>query len=147
MSTAYHYDPTNYHFIGATVADESPLEPGVYHYPDHSTHISPPSQYPPTGSVFIWDIISCKWIEKTIQTIPHFTLSDGLEKLRNERNKRLADVDWVAIKYFTQNIPYPSEWAQYVQELRDLPFVYPEPPLLSNGKLDINAIIWPIRPV
>ena len=38
----YHYNPFNGVFTGEGVADESPLEPGVFHIPAHATAQAPP---------------------------------------------------------------------------------------------------------
>lgn len=40
--TVYSYNPITGEYIGTTVADESPLEPGVYLLPAHSTEVAPP---------------------------------------------------------------------------------------------------------
>jgi len=58
------------------------------------------------------------------------------KELREERNKRLTECDWVAMKAFTTDTPVPDEWKAYMQALRDLPAnttdpenpVWPEPP-------------------
>lgn len=38
----YNYHPEYKTYTGASIADESPLEPGVYHIPAHATDIEPP---------------------------------------------------------------------------------------------------------
>jgi hypothetical protein len=38
----YNYHPEYKHFDGTSVADESPLEPGVFLIPAHATDIKPP---------------------------------------------------------------------------------------------------------
>ena len=43
------------------------------------------------------------------------------KELRQERNKRLAACDWVAIRAFTTSTPVSEEWKAYMQALRDLP--------------------------
>lgn len=48
----YNYSPENGEYIGKGEADESPLEPGVYHFPAHSTEIAPPAISDHEVSVF-----------------------------------------------------------------------------------------------
>ena len=50
-----------------------------------------------------------------------------LKELRQERNKRLADADWVAIRAFTTGTPIPDKWKMYMQTLRDLPSTTEDP--------------------
>jgi hypothetical protein len=38
----YNYDPKNGYFVGESLADESPLETGVYLIPAHATEIPAP---------------------------------------------------------------------------------------------------------
>jgi len=47
--------------------------------------------------------------------------NNKFKELREERNKRLAQCDWVAMKAFTTDTPVPDEWKAYMQALRDLP--------------------------
>ena len=42
-----------------------------------------------------------------------------LKELRQERNRRLAEVDWVAIRAYTTGTPIPEEWVTYMQALRN----------------------------
>ena len=58
------------------------------------------------------------------------------KELREERNKRLSQCDWVATKAFTTNTPVPEEWKTYMQALRDLPATTEDP---SNP-------VWPQEP-
>jgi len=58
------------------------------------------------------------------------------EELREERNRRLAQCDWVVIRSTSTDTPIPEEWKNYMQSLRDLPAnttdpenpVWPSPP-------------------
>lgn len=40
---AYHYHPETFAYLGSSLANPSPLEPGVWLYPAHSTPIPPPT--------------------------------------------------------------------------------------------------------
>ena len=55
---------------------------------------------------------------------------------RQERNKRLAECDWVATRAFTTDTPVPDEWKTYMQALRDLPSLAEDP---ANP-------VWPVAP-
>ena len=58
------------------------------------------------------------------------------KELRAERNKRLTECDWVAIKAFTTDTPVPDEWKAYMQALRDLP----------ANTTDPENPVWPTPP-
>jgi hypothetical protein len=58
------------------------------------------------------------------------------KELRKERNKRLTEWDWVAMKAFTTDTPVPDEWKVYMQALRDLP----------ANTTDPENPIWPTPP-
>ena len=58
------------------------------------------------------------------------------KELREKRNKRLSQCDWVATRAFTTNTPVPEEWKTYMQALRDLPATTEDP---SNP-------VWPQEP-
>lgn len=70
---------------------------------------------------------------------------EPMRLLRIERNKRLLECDWVAIKAFTQGQSISTEWASYLQALRDLP-QNTTPSLLPNGQLDMTSITFPTKP-
>ncbi len=59
-----------------------------------------------------------------------------MQELRTERNKRLIECDWVAIRTFTTGTPVPEEWKTYMQALRDLP---------ANTEDPANPV-WPAIP-
>lgn len=45
QKTVYQLDRANF-YAGHTVADESPLEPGVYHIPARCVEAAPPAEWP-----------------------------------------------------------------------------------------------------
>ena len=58
------------------------------------------------------------------------------KELREERNKRLSQCDWVTLKAYSTGVPVPEEWKAYMQALRDLPATTEDP---SNP-------VWPQEP-
>ncbi len=58
------------------------------------------------------------------------------EELREERNRRLAQCDWVVIRSTSTDTPIPEEWKNYMQSLRDLP---------ANAT-DPENPVWPQTP-
>ena len=54
---------------------------------------------------------------------------------RIERNFRLAETDWVIVKYVESGQQVPNEWLSYRQALRDLPLI-----------VDFNGNDWPVKP-
>ena len=87
-----------------------------------------------------------KWYEEN--TLPKPTLEEieekwneyltaqPLKELRRERNRRLAECDWVVIRATSTDTPVPEEWKVYMQALRDLP---------ANTEDPTNPV-WPDRP-
>jgi hypothetical protein len=49
----YNYNPENGYFVGESLADESPLEAGVYLIPAHATEISAPKAT--KGKIAVWN--------------------------------------------------------------------------------------------
>ena len=66
--------------------------------------------------------------------------------LREERNRRLAQCDWIVTKNaeYGQNIS--KEWRAYRQALRDLPSITYRPELNGNGTLKMDSVAWPTPP-
>ena len=55
--------------------------------------------------------------------------------VRRERDKRLAETDWVSSRYLDQVGVIPDEWRAYRQSLRDV-----------TKQLDPFQIVWPVLP-
>ena len=66
--------------------------------------------------------------------------------LREERNKRLAECDWVVTKYAEYGYNIPKEWRAYRQALRDLPSITYKPELTEFGSLKMDSVAWPTPP-
>lgn len=59
-----------------------------------------------------------------------------MQELREERNKRLAECDWVTLKAYSTQKVVPKAWRDYMQALRDLP---------ANTEDPVNPV-WPVPP-
>jgi len=100
------------------------------------------------------DYSGLEWLDK-VQTKPSLKeLQDKINELssiepmrllRIERNKRLAQVDWVTTKYNSQNLAVPDDWKTYTQALRDITD-NANPRCLPSGELDLSSVNWPAIP-
>ena len=96
-----------------------------------------------------------EWLDKT-QTKPTEeeinTKLDELKKeepmrlLREERNRRLAECDWIVTKNAEYGYNISKEWRNYRQALRDLPSITYKPELDESGNLKMNSVAWPTPP-
>ena len=66
--------------------------------------------------------------------------------LRQERNRRLAECDWIVTKYAEYGYNIPKEWRAYRQALRDLPSISYKPELDDFGRLKMDSVAWPTPP-
>ena len=66
--------------------------------------------------------------------------------LREERNKRLAECDWVVTKYAEYGYNIPKEWRAYRQALRDLPSITYTLEVDEYGNLKMDSVAWPTPP-
>jgi len=60
--------------------------------------------------------------------------------LRAERDRRLAETDWIVARAYERGEPVPEAWAAYRQALRDLPEQLTDEQVLSGD------IPWPEPP-
>ena len=59
-----------------------------------------------------------------------------IEYLRDERNHKLKDSDWIVTKSLEAGEPVPDAWKTYRQALRDITDTYDS----------LNDVVWPERP-
>ena len=71
--------------------------------------------------------------------------AEPMRLLRIERDKRLADCDWVCAKATDTGVSVSDAWKTYRQALRDLP-ASASPKLDSEYELDLTSVTWPISP-
>ena len=67
----------------------------------------------------------------------------AMKLLREERDKRLSECDWVVARASELDISVDSAWATYRQALRDLPSnSSPE----FNELFELDNVTWPTKP-
>jgi hypothetical protein len=80
------------------------------------------------------------------QTIwDQMTVNLPMADLRSHRDSLLLQCDWVVIRAYSQGVEVPSEWATYMQALRDLP-ANVSATLDSNLVSITNMEIFPAKP-
>jgi len=67
-------------------------------------------------------------------------LREAWVAVRAERDRRLAETDWVVARAYERGEPVPEAWAAYRQALRDLPERLTDKQVLSG------EIPWPESP-
>ena len=59
-----------------------------------------------------------------------------LRTLREERNKRLLETDWIVARAYETNQSIPQEWIDYRQALRDI----------TESYSSLQNVVWPEKP-
>ena len=77
--------------------------------------------------------------------IAELKAAEPMKLLREERNKRLTESDWVVIKATELGKTVSEKWVGYRQTLRHLP-ENASPKLNSIGQLDLTSVNWPTKP-
>ena len=67
-------------------------------------------------------------------------IAEAWAAFRAERDRRLAETDWVVAKAYERGEPVPEAWAAYRQALRDLPVQ------LTDEQILAGDIPWPEPP-
>lgn len=116
MQTVHNYHPDTAAYVSSGLADESPLEPGVFLVPAHATTIEPPATGTHEAAIFVnggWRIVpdfrgTSYWLDgvrheieqlgETVpagaslekpQASPEQTRASAWEKIKAERDRRL----------------------------------------------------------
>ena len=81
--------------------------------------------------------------EKVSAEKKKLTDAEPMRLLRLERNRLLAESDWMA----NSDVTMPDEWKTYRQQLRDFP-ASPKinPQLKDDGSLNMTSVSWPTKP-
>ena len=67
--------------------------------------------------------------------------AEPMRLLRVERNRLLAETDWMA----NSDVTLADKWKTYRQSLRDLP-ASAKPKLSADGSLDMSSVTFPTKP-
>ena len=67
--------------------------------------------------------------------------AEPIRMLRVERDRLLAETDWMA----NSDVTLADNWKTYRQQLRDLP-ASASPNLSSDGSLDMSSVTFPTKP-
>ena len=98
------------------------------------------------NKIVVWENIADKippTREETDKKITELEAAEPMRLLRLERNRRLAETDWVVIRAYSQKQDLSEDWANYMQALRDLPATA-EPQLDDVG--NVTNVNWPEEP-
>lgn len=128
----YNYNQ-NQVYVSTGVADESPLEPGIYLIPADATSTPVPTYSDGQQAVWngsSWDIQIVPTPTEEPEYIP--TVEELWEDLRTIRDQKLFETDYLALSDTTLT----DEMSTYRQTLRDLP---------ANTTDPANPV-WPTKP-
>jgi len=108
--------------------------------------LKPKAQWTLSGDSYA----NLEWLDE-IQTKPtedevtakiaELEAAEPFKLLREERNKLIAETDWMA----NSDVTMTDAWKTYRQALRDLP-ASSNPKLNSDGDLDMSSVTWPDKP-
>ena len=103
-------------------------------------------------SEFVLTEDELKWLSPNInkpsdeeiqKKLEELKLAEPMRRLREERNRRLAETDWWAMKEVDGWQMSPQQRV-YRKNLRDMPETSPYPMLNENGEL--TNVDWPEKP-
>lgn len=99
----YSYNSDSLHFNGLTTAHESPLEPGVFHYPANSTDVPLPEFDPSTQTC---KFHNGKWVIGILTSteLPVDATTEEIDAalaidVRQARDAALRDSDWLVLRH------------------------------------------------
>jgi len=114
--------------------------------------LKPNSEWAVTGDQYS----RLTWLDKTqtkpteeevIAKVAELKAEEPMRLLREERNRRLTECDWIVTKNAEYGYNISKEWRNYRQALRDLPSItYHTPELNDNGTLKMDSVAWPTPP-
>lgn len=84
--------------------------------------------------------------EELEEKIQELIEAEPMRLLRVERNRLLAETDWVTMRAYSTKTDIPEDWALYQQALRDLPETA-TPVLDPTNCTGISGVDWPVKPI
>ena len=117
---------------------------------DALSQLKPGAEWSVSGNTYE----GINWLDKT-QTKPtedevnkkidELKAAEPMNLLREERDRLIAQSDWMIVRAKETSTNIPAAWKTYRQQLRDLP-ASADPKLDSEGFLDMTSVTWPSKP-
>ena len=107
------------------------------------TSIYTEENIPNFSDVQVLKFIDNKFLVENSKELEELKLAEPMRRLRKERNRRLAETDWWAMKEVDGWQMSPQQRV-YRKKLRDLPETSPYPKLDENNQL--TNVDWPEKP-
>jgi len=127
MKNIYHYHPRTGEYAGASVPDESPLEPGVYLIPDFATSVKPPKLAEGKRRVFQngkwrYEEMDVSVAVEESATEPELTVEQLAAVAKRRRNQLLYYSDFTQLADVAESMlpEVRQAWRTYRQALRDI---------------------------
>ena len=84
-------------------------------------------------------------LEELNAKVAELQAAEPMRLLRKERDRLIAETDWVITMHKEKGTNIPAAWKTYRQALRDLPDN--STPVLDNTtRLGISGVTWPTKP-
>ncbi len=148
----YSYDKVSGIYVGNTIADEDPKRPGNYLLPAQTTSMKPPTI--DEDKLAKWNNNAWVLVDKPPRELTpeekdrkKYVAPSTMELLRNERNKRLDNVEWMLSRDISTLGTVSDNLKIYMQQLRDLPensnprVIIVDDPFVE---LDMESVQWPV---
>ena len=117
---------------------------------DALSQLKPGAEWSVSGNTYE----GINWLDKT-QTKPtedevnkkidELKAAEPMNLLREERDRLIAQSDWMIVRAKETSTNIPAAWKTYRQALRDLP-ASADPKLDSEGLSDMTSVTWPTKP-
>tara|TARA_B100001250_G_C19737560_1_gene761491 strand:- start:853 stop:1182 length:330 start_codon:yes stop_codon:yes gene_type:complete len=96
--------------------------------------LAPNKQWSILGTTLVWHSEGPYPTDEEIQAkADEIAAEEPLVELRAERNKRLAESDWIVTKSLEAGENVPSNWKTYRQALRDI----------TKSYSSLQDVVWP----